>query len=54
MVHRDREEMVGAGTEGGDGESVFWGDRVSIWGGGKFWRWRVGVVTRQCESASCR
>ena len=27
-----RKQMVGPGAGGGDGESVFHGDRVSVWG----------------------
>ena len=43
-VHGDREWTVGARGGAGGGESVFHGECVSVWGGGKFWIWRVGVA----------
>lgn len=39
--------MVIAGAEGGP--LVFDGDRVSVLGEEKFWRWIVMMVAQQCE-----
>ena len=33
------------------GESVFHGDRVSVWEDGKVLEMMLGMVTRQCECA---
>lgn len=44
-VHRERRWW-----EPGVGQRV--GDRVSLWGDGRFWRWMVGVGARW-ECASC-
>lgn len=52
-VHADSEERVGAGAGAEGGESVLHGDRVSVWGDGKFWRRRLGVAAGRCERASC-
>lgn len=45
--------MLGPGAAGGGGESVFHGDRVSVWEMRKFWGWVVGMVAQQCECAWC-
>ena len=43
--------MVGPGAGGGDGESVFHGDRVSGWEDEKVLEVMVGMVAQQCECA---
>ena len=43
--------MVGPGAGGGDGESVFHGDRVSVWEDEKVLEVMVGMVAQQCECA---
>ena len=42
---------MGPGAGGGDGESVFHGDQVSVWEMRKFWGWVAGMVAQQCECA---
>ena len=46
-------QRVHVGARGGAGgrESMFHGDRVSVWGNGKFWTRMMGVVAPQCECA---
>ena len=43
--------MVGPGAGGGDGESVFHGDRASVWGDEKVPEMDDGMVAQQCECA---
>ena len=53
MVMGDRKEMVGSGAGGGEGELVFHGDTVSVWEDGKVLERIVGIITQQCQCASC-
>ena len=41
--------MVGPGVGGPDGESVFHGDRVSVWGIEKVLEMMVGMVAQQYD-----
>ena len=43
----------GPGVGGGDRESVFHGDSVSVWEDEKVLEMMVGMVARQCECAQC-
>ena len=42
---------MGPGAGGRDGESVFHGDRASVWGDGKVPEMDDGMVAQQCECA---
>ena len=43
----------GPGAGGGAGESVFHGDRVSVWEDEKVLEMMVGMVAKQCEGTEC-
>lgn len=54
LVHRDREQVLGARAWGGGGRGqlVFHGDRVSVWQDEKFWG-GMAAVEAQWECQGC-